>query len=92
MTFNPFTVPSQSSLVFRYDVNKCPACGAGIKKSKHLCFYMTGPVSGVSYLLCKRCGKESRAGLSPARLTLANERLEAFAVRAGLVSKEDRHA
>lgn len=87
-----FTAAPLKPLIYRYDVHHCPACGAGIKKSKHLCFYMVGPMSAVAYLLCKHCGKHSRnGGLPPDLLNAANQRLEAFAVRAGLVKAEGGH-
>lgn len=87
-----FTSFNLKPLVYRYDVNHCPACGCGIKKSKYLAHYLIGPMTAVAYLLCKTCGKQSRTGLPEAKLQQANERLEAFAVRAGLVQKGGDHA
>lgn len=53
---------------------------------------MVGPLTAIAYCLCKQCGKESRNGLPDTKLVQANQRLEAFAVRAGLVKGGAGHA
>lgn len=73
------------SLLFSNHFNLCCTCGASIN---HLGVYVVGLLSSVSYLLCKRYGKQSRTGLSQAKLALIDECLGVFAVRAGLAPKE----
>lgn len=86
------TLGRPSRLMYRYDLKQCPACGAIISKTEHLGLYMVGPLTAIAYCLCKQCGKESRKGLSEAKLAQVNQRLDAFAVRAGLVKEGAGHA
>lgn len=81
-----------SKSVYRYDANRCPACSSGISKTEHLGLYMIGPLTAIAYWLCKQCGKESRKGLSEVKLAQVNQRLDAFAVRAGLAKEGVGHA
>lgn len=86
------TLGQLGRLLYRYDLKQCPACSKSISKTKYIGLYMVGPFTAIAYCLCRECGKESREGLPQAKLARANQSLEAFAARAGLVKKGAGHA
>lgn len=72
--------------VYPTAMTHCAACGVRVKHTRHLCLYMAGSYTALSYVLCKRCSAPLRqgAGLAPDVLKKIERAMEPDAQAYGL--------